>query len=187
MRQSWVLLPLFLQQKGVSRLLGIRAQISGDGKLLFIACLQPLSFAGSLIQRAFFDSRQQIVDLNPGIGDLIQVSSKNGFVQIKALYQKVNPVSCCLPLYCPCCSYQLVNKHNDVYCPNVDCDDQVLIQLKHDCAALNLANYSDYVILGLMRHGIRNIRQLLSSDLFFLKPSLRKRMKKSLLQYLNSR
>lgn len=170
----------FQPERKETMLLGVTVQIGRTGKLTPVAELEPVSLGGTLVRRASLCNQEEINRLNINVGDSVLVEKSAEIIpKVMGVGKKASEGVYRLPLTCPCCQTPLEQPEGfvDTFCPNKDCNDQVLARLKHGTgkAALDIDGCGETLLQELMKHGVRQLSDLLTINPGFLKASARKR------------
>lgn len=167
-------------ERKATRLLGVTIQIGRTGRVTPVAELEPVPLSGTTVRRASLCNQDEINRLNVDTGDMVLVEKSAEIIpKVVGVAKKASKTVYKLPLVCPCCGTALEKPEGfvDSYCPNRDCDDQVLARLKHGTgkAALDIDGCGETLLRELMKHGVRKLSDIFTIKPSFLKASVRKR------------
>jgi len=161
----------FPPERKATELQAITIQIGRTGRVTPVAELKPVALSGSTVRRASLCNQDEIERLSLNVGDIVLVEKSAEIIpKVVGVAQKVAKGIYRLPAVCPCCQTKLVQPEGfvDSYCPNDDCDDQVLGRLVHACgkSALDIDGCGEMLLRDLIQHGVRKL-----SDVFVIKPT----------------
>lgn len=170
----------FPAERQATRLLGVTVQVGRTGKVTPVAELEPVLLSGTTVRRASLCNQDEIDRLCVGIGDSVWVEKSAEIIPKVVGLAKKSAVSVYrLPTDCPCCGTALKRPAGrvDYFCPNDNCEMQVVAKLIHACgkAALDIDGCGEVTVTELVRHGVRKLSDVFQIDAEFLKPAARKR------------
>jgi DNA ligase (NAD+) len=158
----------------------VTVQVGRTGKVTPVAELEPVLLSGTTVRRASLCNQDEINRLNVDVGDTVLVEKSAEIIpKVVGVAEKVKPSVYKLPDTCPCCGTKLEHPEGmvDSFCPNEDCDDQVLERLLHGCgkSALDIDGCGAVLVRELMFNGVRKLSDVFKVNPLFLKPAARKR------------
>lgn len=161
-------------------MLSVTVQVGRTGKVTPVAELEPVLLSGTTVRRASLCNQAEIVRLNVAVGDTVLVEKSAEIIpKVVGVAKKIHAEVYQLPQECPCCGTKLEQPKGmvDFFCPNEDCEDQVLERLKHGCgkSALDIDGCGEMLVTELMKHGVRKLSDVFTVNPSFLKPAARKR------------
>jgi len=170
----------FPPERKETRLLGVTIQIGRTGKVTPVAELEPVALSGTIVRRASLCNQDEIDRLKINVGDTVSVEKSAEIIpKVMGMVKKGSKGVYVLPDACPCCGTKLERPEGfvDSFCPNADCDDQVLARLKHGTGkmALDIDGCGETLLKELMHHGVRKLSDIFTINPSFLKASVRKR------------
>ncbi len=152
-------------------------QVGRTGKLTPIAQVEPTVLGGAKVSRATLNNMGDIKRKNVKIGSRVFVRRSNEVIpEILGLAQELpNSKEIIPPTTCPCCGGELSEIGANLFCTNVDCQEQIIDSITHFCSkeAMNIDGLSEKTIkllyekLGLRK--ISDIYELKYEDLLNLK------------------
>ena len=117
---------------------GIRYQVGRTGAITPVACLKPVSLAGTIVKRASLHNANEILRLDLCIGDTIFVEKGGEIIPKVTGVDKDRRPPHSQPVeyidHCPACGTQLVRKEGEAqhFCPNTEgCPPQIKGRLEH--------------------------------------------------------
>ena len=170
----------FPPERKETTLRAVTVQVGRTGKVTPVAELEPVLLSGTTVRRASLCNQDEINRLNVDIGDTVLVEKSAEIIpKVVGVAKKAKSSVYKLPQTCPCCGTKLERAKGmvDSFCPNEDCDDQVLGRLLHGCgkSALDIDGCGEMLITELMRNGVRKLSDVFKVNPAFLKPAARKR------------
>lgn len=144
-------------------------QVGRTGKLTPIAQVEPTVLGGAKVSRATLNNMGDIKRKNVKIGSRVFVRRSNEVIpEILGLAQELpNSKEIIPPTTCPCCGGELSEIGANLFCTNVDCQEQIIDSITHFCSkeAMNIDGLSEKTIKLLYEKlGLRKI-----SDIYELK------------------
>lgn len=170
----------FPPERKATKLLSVTVQIGRTGRATPVAELEPVLLSGTTVRRASLCNQSEIIRLNVDVGDTVLVEKSAEIIpKVVGVVNKERRVVYVLPEKCPCCGTVLKQPKGmvDSYCPNSDCDAQVLERLKHGCgkSALDIDGCGEVLVTEMMKHGVRKLSDVFNVNPSFMKPAARKR------------
>ena len=170
----WAISFKFKATQAFTILEDVKYQVGRTGAITPVACLKPVSLAGSIIKRASLHNKSFINNLDLRIRDVV-VIEKGGDVIPKVVsvdFKKRNLLSEKIEFIstCPSCGYQLIQSEGEsnYYCYNIDnCIPQKIGQVEHFISrdAMNISTLGSSTVSLLFEKSI--IESV--ADLYILK------------------
>lgn len=182
---NWAIAFKYPPERKATVLKAITLTVGKTGKITPLAELEPLSLAGTVVTYASLCNADEVGRLNCNVTDKVWVEKSAEIIpKIMGVSQKNARTPWKMPQKCPCCSTALVREEGkvDYYCPNYDCDEQVLARLRHALgkACLDVEGCGDVTVKELMAHGIRSLSDFFAApDFDWMKPAARKKVMES--------
>lgn len=170
----------FPPERRETRLLSVTVQVGRTGKVTPVAELEAVLLSGTTVRRASLCNQDEITRLNVDVGDTVLVEKSAEIIpKVVGVAKKAAASVYKLPAACPCCGTKLQRPKGmvDWFCPNEECNDQVLGRLVHACgkSALDIDGCGEMLITELIRNGVRKLSDVFKVNPSFLKPAARKR------------
>ena len=170
----------FPPERRATRLLSVTVQVGRTGRITPVAELEAVALSGTTVRRASLCNQDEITRLSVDVGDVVLVEKSAEIIpKVVGVAQKAGGSVYRLPDACPCCGTKLERSEGKVdwFCPNEDCQDQVLARLVHACgkSALDIDGCGEGLVAELIRSGVRKLSDVFKVNPAFLKPAARKR------------
>ena len=170
----------FPPERRETRLLSVTVQVGRTGKVTPVAELEAVLLSGTTVRRASLCNQDEITRLNVDVGDAVLVEKSAEIIpKVVGVAKKAGSGVYKLPATCPCCGTKLERPKGmvDWFCPNEECEDQVLARLVHACGklALDIDGCGEMLVSVLIRNGVRKLSGVFKVNPAFLKPAVRKR------------
>ena len=143
-------------------LLDIQWQNGNSNRITPVAILEPVSIAGTTVQRASLHNCANIKRLGVTLGAKVAISKRNEIIpQIEAVILKTDKVIE-FPKTCPACDTPTEVSGEYVICPNITtCPAQQSGRLRNWTGALNLLEYGTALADNLVEYGnVKNVVDL---------------------------
>ena len=163
---KWATAYKFPTEKVVTRLNAVTCQVGRTGVITPVAELEPVFVSGSTVSRASLCNRDEVIRLGIGIGDMVIVERSAEIIPKVIGKSSGNASTWLMPETCPCCGSKLIQATNAdgstavaTICPNKECSDQVIGQLKHSLGkgALDVDGCGDSFVRALVKTGVRKL------------------------------
>ncbi|MBA7511708.1 DNA ligase [subsurface metagenome] len=134
-----------------------------------IAVIEPVSIAGTTVQRASLANPNLIKELGLKIGSKVVVSKRGDIIpKIERVIQNPsNAKNIEFPTVCNDCKTPLIDEGTRLYCPNKDCSKRAYHRLTKWIKKLGVKNFGELILKQLFDSG--KVRRI--SDLYELKVS----------------
>ena len=129
----------FAARQARSRLLDIRLQVGRTGTISPVAVLEPVTVAGSTVQRATLHNADEIERKDVRVGDLVVIEKGGDVIPkvVRVVVEERSPGTEAFrfPEDCPACCSSLVRYEEEVSprCVNPACKGQLKRRLEHFC------------------------------------------------------
>ncbi|MDY3658723.1 MAG: NAD-dependent DNA ligase LigA [Eubacteriales bacterium] len=140
-------------------------QVGRTGKLTPIAQVEPIVLAGAKVSRATLNNMGDIQRKNVKIGSRVFVRRSNEVIpEILGLAEDLPSSKEILPpTKCPCCGGELSEIGANLFCTNVDCQEQIIDSITHFCGkeAMDIDGLSEKTVEQLYTQlGLRKISDI---------------------------
>jgi len=134
-----------------------------------VAIIEPVSIAGTTVQRASLANPNLIEELGLKIGSKVVVSKRGDIIpKIERVIQNPsNANNIEFPTACNACKAPLIDEGTRLYCPNKDCPKRAYHRLTKWIKKLGVKNFGELILKQLFDSG--EVREI--SDLYELKVS----------------
>ncbi|MBA7580809.1 DNA ligase [subsurface metagenome] len=134
-----------------------------------VAIIEPVSIAGTTVQRASLANPNIIKELGLKIGSKVVVSKRGDIIpKIERVIQNPsNAKKIEFPTVCNACKTPLIDEGTRLYCPNKDCPKRAYHRLKKWIKKPGVKNFGELILKQLFDSG--KVREI--SDLYELKVS----------------
>lgn len=163
-------------EQGVTTVENITYDVGKNGKISFVANVEPILLSGATIKNVTLHNAKYILDNDISIGSKINII-RSGEVIPKFLsiadnsgvIQQYN-----LPTNCPSCNHKLIwsETYTDLMCTNNLCHGQVLRSIIHWCKTIEIGGVSEGILSYLYEIGLitnyKDIYKLTEADLKYL-------------------
>jgi DNA ligase (NAD+) len=171
----WAIAYKYPPEEKESRLLDIEIAVGRTGVLTPTAVFEPISLAGTTVNRATLHNADYIRDKDIRIGDVIRVRKAGDIIPevLESVSHSENSVPYTIPTVCPSCGSATVREKDEAAtrCVNPECPAQLLRHLIHFCSrdamdieGLGEANIELFVNAGLIKN-VADIFRLKKSDI----------------------
>ncbi len=132
-----------------TKLLDIKVQVGRSGKLTPLAIVEAAEVQGSTIRKASLHNFDYLSKLDLRIGDTVCLHKAGDIIpEITAYVKELRPEDAKVyqaPSLCPVCQSKLFTKGQDVFCPNFNCPQQILLRFAYFTSkeAMNIANLGE--------------------------------------------
>ena len=139
-----------------------------------VAIVEPVSIAGTTVQRASLANPNLIKELDLKIGSKVIVSKRGDIIpKIERVVSTPEDAKDVLqPSTCTTCGTTLVDEGTRLYCPNKDCSKRAYFRLTKWIKTLDVKNFGDLILKQLFESGkvkeIADLYRLTVSDLLQL-------------------
>jgi DNA ligase (NAD+) len=144
----WAVAYKFSTERAATHVTGITIQVGRSGVLTPVAELEPVRLGGSVVARATLHNAEEIARLDVRVGDVVFVEKAGEIIPAVvgvdlARRSEANGTGAVgtgvaeaflFPVDCPVCGAAVVTRTEDGakgFCPNCDCEAQVIARLRH--------------------------------------------------------
>ena len=144
----------FIPELKETTLIGLQWQNGNSNRITPVAILEPVSIAGTTVQRASLHNCANIKRLGVTIGATVAISKRNEIIpQIEAVILKTDK-EIEIPKTCPVCNTPTEMNGEYLICPNITtCPSQQSGRLRNWTNALNLLEYGTVLADNLVEYG----------------------------------
>ncbi|MBK5201670.1 MAG: NAD-dependent DNA ligase LigA [Spirochaetaceae bacterium] len=129
----WAIAYKFESPQAESIIESIDEQVGRTGRVTPVARIKAVSIGGSTVKNVTLHNQAYIDELELAIGDSVEVSKRGDVIPaVENVVEKneVGNTTYRLPLNCPVCDTELIQKGAHTFCPNPYCPSQVLGRLE---------------------------------------------------------
>jgi len=136
-----------------------------------IAIVEPVSIAGTTVQRASLSNPNLVKELNLKIGSKVIVSKRGDIIPKieRVVHTSADAKKVQYPSKCNACNTPLVDEGTRLYCPNKDCSKRAYHRLIRWIRKLEVKNFGELILKQLFNSGkvqrIADLYELSVSDL----------------------
>lgn len=157
----WAIAYKYPPEKKETVILDITAQVGRTGRITPLAYFQPVSLAGTTVQRATLHNQSYIDQLDVRVGDTVVVQKGGDIIPaVLAVNKEKRPERTSryvLPSVCPACGSptEYVSGGADLFCTGIDCPAQLVRHLTYFASrdAMDIAGLGDKAAEALCRAG----------------------------------
>lgn len=162
---KWAMAYKFEAEEKTANLTGIEWQVGKFGKITPIAILEPVELAGAMISRATLNNVNDINRKQVQCPCRVFVRRSNEVIPEILTLAELNKDSQPIipPVRCPCCKSKLIEKGANLFCPNLECPDQVKGKIVNAVSkkGLNIDGVSEKTIDALYENlNVRHFKDL---------------------------
>lgn len=177
----WAVAYKFAPSQAVTRLRAITLQVGRTGVLTPVAELEPVSLAGSTIERATLHNADEIARRDIRVGDLVTIEKAGDVIPAISAVDKTARTGAeqvfTMPSHCPACSAPLNRRQGEIAwrCENLQCPAQVKRWIMHFAGrnAMDIANLGEALVDQLVEYELvrdpADLYRLTAQDLTSLK------------------
>ena len=175
---KWAVAYKFPPEEKVTRLLDIEVNVGRTGVVTPVAVFEPVTLAGTSVQRATLHNQDFIRERNIAVGDEIVVRKAGDIIpEVLSVHHSCGAEShFLLPERCPVCNSALIKDEEEaaVRCPNTDCPAQIVRSIIYFASkpCMNIEGLGTQVVNTLYENNLINsvsdIYKLTESDIMSL-------------------